>query len=721
MLRKSLTIAVSLLAISSFSVNANIQDEISSINSVETSNQEMLKQTRVFNEWVDIVKKDNPELLCPTTSSNNFICNYLSDIQIYKEDNVLSYTSFVTAYNSEYIALPSFREAIPDMVLFNSEEVPFFIERKENRNIPYIKPLNSEGVVEVVFSNSENNLWLNNNVDTVHYDNIKHQANNNVFFIGEKIQEEEEKGDKEIEYTIFNSIKYSEAPVFERHIVVETNNNKGIFEIPVEFPEQFDIFSVESMFSYYPVRYEDGKLKFNIKERSNTRIQFKISSRLSASTNNKNIDFSIEGLEGQLIAFKNQGLTSANIHATLDEDNRINESRNNIKRIIPNIPEDIFRQMDYSLFISSDNTIEITAQKREAQNLPQNNNNNPNVSNINTTYIAGNNGKTIVETTARANSGAYNIISDNLSNITAKLNGEFIPVAKKEGGGYNIIVETPGQISVSGETTMQDGLFITSYNLPKSIIETSNTVDNVNVYASGLHTPLNKIGGENGISYEIMIILAFMSILLYMFTKNIFVSIFYLIASYISLGYITVATLSFILTNSIILGLVVAGVYLVRKGNSEKYIKVGRIITSIVVAVGLMIGLAGNISYSLDNKIANNARYQNMVNHDVAELKMARGQMIPETVSSESMFTSPVENKISITSWKNPMGVSLSHINGNKFPNYTHSNVSSDNVSKSFISAYWIATIAWLLSTILFVINAYKNIFRKEGVKNENK
>jgi hypothetical protein len=103
------------------------------------------------------------------------------------------------------------------------------------------------------------------------------------------------------------------------------------------------------------------------------------------------------------------------------------------------------------------------------------------------------------------------------------------------------------------------------------------------------------------------------------------------------------------------------------------------------------------------------------------ETKQAGNQAMKEMVSSDAMFSSPVENKISITSWKNPIGVSLSQINGNKFPNYTHSNVSSDNVSKSFISAYWIATIAWLLSTILFVINAYKNIFRKEGVKNENK
>lgn len=253
MLKKSLIIAVSMLAISSNSMATSIHEELSPLSTEQATSKNLLKQTTEFKEWVSIVEKDNPELLCPTTSSNNFICNYLSDIQIYKEDNVLSYTSFVTVHNSEYIALPSFREAIPDMVLFNSEEVPFFIERKENRNIPYIKPLDSEGVVEVVFSNSENNLWLNNNVDTVHYDNIKHQANNNVFFIGEKIQEEEEKADKEIEYTIFNSIKYSEAPVFERHIVVETNNNKGIFEIPVEFPEQFDIFSVESMFSYYPL------------------------------------------------------------------------------------------------------------------------------------------------------------------------------------------------------------------------------------------------------------------------------------------------------------------------------------------------------------------------------------------------------------------------------------------------------------------------------------
>jgi hypothetical protein len=70
---------------------------------------------------------------------------------------------------------------------------------------------------------------------------------------------------------------------------------------------------------------------------------------------------------------------------------------------------------------------------------------------------------------------------------------------------------------------------------------------------------------------------------------------------------------------------------------------------------------------------------------------------------------------------ENPVGVSLNHPTGNKFPSYTHTDVSDDNVSKSFISAYWLATIAWLLSTILFVANAYKNTFRKKGVKNENK
>lgn len=721
MLKKSMIIAASILAISTSSMAASIHDEISPLSAEQDRNKNILKQTKEFKEWVDIVEKDNPELLCPTTSNNDFVCNYLSDIKVYKEDSVISYTSFVTTHNSEYIALPSFREAIPDMVLFNSEEIPFFIKKKENRNIPYIKPSSSEGVIEVVFSRSESNLWLNNNVDSVYYDGVKHQANNNVFFIGEKIQEEEGKADKEIEYTVFNSIKYSEAPVFERHIVVETNNNKGIFEIPVEFPEQFDIFSVESMFSYYPVRYEDGKLKFNIKERSNTRIQFKISSRLSASTDNKNIDFSIEGLEGQLVAFKNQGLTSANIYASINEDNRINESRNNIKRIIPNIPEDIFRQVDYSLFISSDDTIEIVSEKIDEQDLPQNNKDNPNISNINTTYIAGNNGKTIVETTASANSGAYNIVSSNLSNITAKVNGEFIPVAKQEDGGYNIIVENPGQLSVSAETKMKDGIIITNYDLPKSIIETSNTVDSVNVYASGLHTPFNKIGGDNGISYEVMIILAFMSILFYMFTKNIFVSISYLIASYISLGYITVASLSFMLTNSIIAGLIIAGIYLVRKGDAEKYIKVGRIITSVVIAIGLMIGLAGNISYSLDNKVDQKVRYQEVANYRAIQTKQARNQAMPEMLSSDAMVASPVENKISITSWKNPVGVSLNQPNGKDFPSYTHKNVNSDNVSKSFISAYWIATIAWLLSTILFVVNSYKNIFRKEGVKNEDK
>jgi hypothetical protein len=718
MLKKILIIAISMLAISSNSMAASIHEEISSTSIDKKISKSMLKQTEEFREWVDIVEKDNPELLCPTTSSNNFVCNYLSELRIYKEDNVVSYTSYVKSHNSSFVALPSFRKSIPDMVLFDGEEVPFFIERVGNRNIPYIKPLSSEGVVEVVFSQLENNLWLNNNLDTVYFDDVKHQASDNVFFMGQKIEKQEQEAEKEIEYTIFNAIKYSEAPVFERHIVVETNNNKGIFEIPVEIPNQFDVFNVESMFSYEPVIYENGNLKFNLKDRKNTRLQFKISSRLSASESNKDIEFSIEGLEGQLIAFKNQGLTSANIYASIDEENRINENRNTVKRMIPNIPDDILRQVDYSLFISSDNTIEIEALERNVENLPQNNNTNPNLSNINTTYIAGNEGKTIVETTARANGGAYNIASSNFSNITAKLNGEFIPVAKKEGGGYNIVVENGGQLSVSGETKMEGSMFITSYNLPKSIIETSNTVDNVKVYASGLHTPLNKIGADNGLPYEVIIILVFISILLYMFTKNVLVSAFYLIASYISLGYVTIATLSFMLTNSIIIGLVIVGVYLVRKGSSEKYVKVGRIITSVIITIGLMIGLAGNISYSLSNKIEQHVR---ATNYSSPQALRSSGKVMSESVSSDFMAASPVENKISITSWKNPVGVSLNHPTGNKFPSYTHTDVSDDNVSKSFISAYWLATIAWLLSTILFVANAYKNTFRKKGVKNENK
>jgi hypothetical protein len=474
------------------------------------------------------------------------------------------------------------------------------------------------------------------------------------------------------------------------------------------------------MFSYYPVRYEDGKLKFNIKERSNTRIQFKISSRLSASTDNKNIDFSIEGLEGQLIAFKNESITGNNIYANIDEDNRINESRENIKRIIPNIPEDIFRQTDYNLFISSDDSIEITSQKTDPSNIAQNNRDNANLSNINTTYVADNDGKTVVETKANANSGAYNIISEGVSNVTAKLNGNFIPVSIDEDGGYTIVVENNGQLSVLGEIKMEGNPFITKYNLPKSIVETNNTVDSVNVYSSSLHTPLNKIGTDNGISYEVLIILIFMSILLYMFTKNIFVSIFYLIASYISLGYITVATLSFILTNSIIAGIIIFGIHLIKKGDSEKDIKIGKKVISVIIALGLMIGLSSSISYLLDNKVEQHIRPS--VSYGSAQGLEARSQAMPEMVSADSMFKrSSVENKISITSWKNPVGLALNEPSGNKFPSYTHTNVNSDNVSKSFISGYWLSTVAWALATILFIINAYKNIFRKEGVNDEDK
>jgi hypothetical protein len=169
------------------------------------------------------------------------------------------------------------------------------------------------------------------------------------------------------------------------------------------------------------------------------------------------------------------------------------------------------------------------------------------------------------------------------------------------------------------------------------------------VYASGLHTPLNKIGADNGLPYEVIIILVFMSILLYMFTKNVLVSAFYLIASYISLGYVTIATLSFMLTNSIIIGLVIVGVYLVRKGSSEKYVKVGRIITSVIITIGLMIGLAGNISYSLSNKIEQHVR---ATNYSSPQALRSSGKVMSESVSSDFMAASPVENKISITSWK---------------------------------------------------------------------
>lgn len=721
MLKKNLIIAMSMIAISTSSMAASIHDQVLSKNDESINNKNILKETEEFKDWIDIVEKDNPELLCPTTSSNDFVCNYLNDVTIYKEDNILSYTAYIQSHNTDFIKIPSFEENIPDMVLFDGEEIPFFIKKEDNRNTPYIKTSNKEGVIEVIFSEYENNLWLNNKVNTISFNDIKHQAKDNKFFLGEESNTDNKMPDKEIEYTIFNSIKYSETPVFERYVVVETNNNKGIFEIPVDIPSKFDIFSVDSMLSSYPVIYEDGNLIFQIKERNNDQVEFKISSRLSASEDNKNIDFSIEGLEGQLIAFKNQSLIGSNIHASIDEDNRINENRNNIKRIIPNIPEDIFRQADYNLFISSDDTIEITSQNIEEQNLPQNNKNNPNISDINTTYVAGNNGKTMVKTEANANSGAYNIVSDNLSNITAKLNGEFIPVARKEGGGYNIVVENSGRLSISGETEMQEGMFITNYSLPKSIIETDNTVDSVSVYASGLHTPFNKFFGDYGISYEIMIILAFMSILLYMFTKNIFVSVFYLIASYISLNYITVATLSFILTNTIIAGLIIVAVYFIRKGDSEKYIKLGRIITSVIIAIGLLIGFASNVSYSLDNKVEQKVRYQEVANYGAIQTKQARNQVMPEMLSSDAMIASPVENQISITSWKNPIGVSVNQPSGNKFPSYIHKDVNRDSVSKSFISAYWIATIAWLLSTILFVVNAYKTIFRKEGVKNEDK